>query len=96
MIASILDPFFNEKPNAWSEVVTDYVIGFEKGATDVHYRIIASKPNIGRIASLENTNSAKLLCEFYLGPFLHFLYMPIKLKTLLHCFLTMHKDQRCL
>ena len=70
---------FQQQKNAWSEVVTDYVIGFEKGATDVHYRIIASKPNIGRIASLENTNSAKLLCEFCLGSFLHFLYMPIKL-----------------
>ena len=45
-------------------MVTDYVIGFEKGATDVHYRIIASKPNIGRIVSLENTKSTKLLCKF--------------------------------
>ena len=62
-IAPIVDPFSTRK-NAWSEVVTDYVMGFEKGATDVHYRIIASKPNIGRIASLKNTNSANSFANF--------------------------------
>ena len=62
-IAPIVDPFSTTK-NSWSKVVTDYVMGFEKGASDVHYRIIASKPNIGRIASLENTNSANSFANF--------------------------------